>query len=564
MIASLLASCGPTPEPEIVEVEKVVTEVVEVEKVVTEVVEKVMTEVVEVEKIVTEVVEVEKIVEVTPEPEPAIQPSGEVVIAVAIEPVSMDAWRAFGETGAPGFRSVVEQLVALDFGTGDIRPLLATSWERLDDKTIRFKLREGVTFHDGSPFNAEAAAASINWTFDEENAFDLLDFLGPMSAEAVDEYTLDVSTPEQDPLLLQKMEFVAISSGKQLAEDPDSYHTTLIGTGPYKFAEWNKGESLVYEANPEWWGIANPADARGAISFEKGTYRVLAEDQVRTASVLADEVDIAQFVTPEQCQTIEDNGGTHCISAPSVETIFIRMDTNSPMLRDVRVRKALQLAIDKELIIETLLGGAATPAGQIVNATAAGHNPDLAPYPYDPEYAKFLLSEAQADGIPVDMEITLGARTGVFAGIEEVMQAVANMLTEVGFSVTTQFYDPEAFGQVMLVNIKDVPEDRNFVGIHLHGNEILDFATSYNYYYSCDGILSVYCNEEAEQLWLDALPMSGDARDKQLQELNKVLYDDYPVGYIGHLDLAYGVSDELDWRVDLDHRLYLKEMSPAP
>ena len=558
--AVMLAACAP-PTPQVIEkevvVEKEVPVTIEVEKEV--VVEKKVVETVVVEK---EVV-VEKIVEVTPIPAPAVQPSGEVVIAIGIEPVNLDAWRGFAGPQGPGLRAVTEPLLRRVFETGEIVPQLATDWEQISDTTIRFTLRQGVTFHDGSPFNAEAAATCINWTFAEENAFDLLDFLGPMSAEAVDEFTLDVSTPEPDPMLLEKMDFVNISSGKQILEDPESYHTTLIGTGAYKFVEWRKGESITYEANLDWWGIDNPAEARGAITFEKGTYRFLAEDQVRTAGVLAGEIDIAQFVTAEQCQELEAHEGTQCISCPSVETIFIRMDTNSPMLKDIRVRKALQLAIDKELIIETLLGGSATLAGQIVNPTATGHNPNLTPYPYDPDYARYLLGQAEADGVPVDMEITLGARIGVFPGIEEIMQAVANMLGEVGFNVTTRFYDPEAFGKIMLVNIKDVPEDRNFVAIHGHGNEIFDFATSYKYYYSCDGILSVYCNPEAEQLWLDALPLSGAERDEKLQQLNRVLYDDYAAGYIGHLDLAYGVSDRVDWKCGLDHRIIIPEISPA-
>ena len=197
----------------------------------------------------------------------------EVIIAVGIEPVSLDAWRSFGETGSPGFRNAFEQLVARNFTNGGLVPMLATSWERLNDTTIRFTLREGVTFHDGTPFNAEAAAASINHTFDADNAFDLLDILGTMSAEVVDEYTLDVSTPEPDPILLGKVEWVGISSAVQLAEDPDSYHSQIIGTGPYKFVEWRKGEFISYEANPDWWGLDAPDDAGGAQIFQKATYR---------------------------------------------------------------------------------------------------------------------------------------------------------------------------------------------------------------------------------------------------------------------------------------------------
>ena len=485
----------------------------------------------------------------------------EVVIAVGIEPVSLDAWRSFAGTGGPGFRNAVEQLINRDFTTGEFVPILATSWERVNDTTIRFTLREGVTFHDGSPFNAEAAAVSINHTFDADNAFDLLDFLGTMSAAAVDEYTLDVSTPEPDPILLSKVEWVGISSAKQLADDPDSYHTDLIGTGPYKYVEWRKGESITYEANPDWWGLADPDDARGAQTFKKATYRFLQEDQVRVSAVQAGEVDLAQFVTPEQCQMLDEDADSSCLSAPSVETIFIRMDTNSPMLSDRRVRLAFQLAIDKEAIVESILGGAATVASQIVNSSATGHDPSLGPYPFDPDQARELLAAAAADGVPVDMEITLGARHAVFPRIDEVIQAVASMLTDVGFSVTTTFYDPEGFGQVMLINIKDVPVDRNFVAIHLHGNEIMDYAASYRFYYSCEGILSVYCNEEADAVWMKALPLTGDEREMTLQELSRIVHEDVAIGYIGHLDLAYGLGSRLEWAPQLDHRVLVKEMT---
>ena len=252
-----------------------------------------------------------------------------VVIAVGIEPVSMDVWRGFAETGGPGFLNAVEQLVTRDFDSGEMVPLLATSWEWIDDRTIQFTLREGVSFHDGSAFNAAAAAASINHTFDPENAFDLLDFVGSMSAEAVGDHTLNVSTPEPDPILLSKMYFVPIGSAQQLADDPDSYHTNLIGTGPYRFVEWSSGESITYEANADWWGHGMAEEAGGEVSFQRAVYRFLPEDQVRTAAVQAGEAHIAQYITAEQCAELGMSDSASCQSAATVETIFIRMDTNS-------------------------------------------------------------------------------------------------------------------------------------------------------------------------------------------------------------------------------------------
>ena len=156
------------------------------------------------------------------------------------------------------------------------------------------------------------------------------------------------------------------------------------------------------------------------------------------------------------------------------------------------------------------------------------------------------------------MEINLAAREAVFPRSEEVIQAVQAMLTEVGFSVSTNFYDPETFGQMVVQNWKDVPEDRNLVIIHGHANEIFDMATSSQYYYSGEGILSVYCNEEAEALWNEALPLEGDARNNKLVEMNRVLHGDWGNGYIGHQDLAYGVQG-VDWEPSLAHSILAKQ-----
>jgi peptide/nickel transport system substrate-binding protein len=479
-----------------------------------------------------------------------------VTIAVQSEPVSLAGWRAFGGiSGAPGYRNVVEFLITRDFrGDNSIVPELATSWERVDDRTIRFYLREGVAFHDGSSLNAESAAQVINYIMSEELNSDLLDFVGaPMSAVAVDEYTIDVSTPDPDPILLSKMYFVGITSAKQLNEALDTYDTNLIGTGPYQLVGWNAGAGIDYTVNPDWWGHGNPWAARGSVSVENLHYVFRAEEQVRAAMVEAGEANIGVWLTSEQCAGL---GG--CAVAASVETIFIRPDTHGPMFSDIRVREAFHLAIDTQAIIDTILSGEATIAAQICNATCTGHDSSLEPYPYDPDRAVALLAEAEAAGVPVDMEINLAAREAVFPRSEEVVQAVQAMLTDVGFNVSVSFYDPETFGQMVVQNWKDVSEDRNLVIIHGHGNEIFDMATSYKYYFSCEGILSVYCNEEAEALWNEALPLEGDARQNKLVEMNNVLHGDWGNGYIGHQDLAYGVQG-IDWEPSLAHTILAKQ-----
>jgi len=520
------------------------------------------------------IVEVEKIVEVAVAAAGAgFDPSGEVVLMVSQTPLTLDAWRGFTEVNGPGYRNVNEQLVARSLATGEITPYLATSWTVLSPTTVQFELRKGLTFHDGSPFNAETAAISLNFNYDPENAFDLLDITGPRFGEAVGEYTLNVTTPEADPIGLQKMEFVPFISAKQIQAGEGS--ASLIGTGPYTFVEWRQGDALEYKANPDWWGITNPKDGGGTISFEKATYRIVPEAEVRLAAVLANEIHVAQFMTPDQCKGLATRRGAHCQSAATVETIFLRLDNVSPLMRDLRVRQALMLAIDKELIVDTILGGAASLAGQIVNQTALGHNPNLAPYPYDPDYARYLFNEAKADGVPVDQPIHYGGHADVWPFGAELVTTVSNMFRAVGFNINDQLFVGaemddlfvtlwDGCGKIACPGVGTTASelvDRNSIMMHQHGNEILDFAYSYNLYFACGAVASAGCRPALDAIWKEAIPLEGDARDSKLQELMAALYKDYTFGFLGHVDFLYGVNDNLNWKVNMNHRMNAIEMS---
>jgi len=493
---------------------------------------------------------------------------------VSQTPVTLDAWRGFTEVNGPGYRNVTEQLIGRSLATGEITPYLATSWEVLSPTVVQFELREGLTHHDGTPFNAESAAVALNFVYDPVNAFDLLDITGPRTGEAVGEYTLKVTTPEGDPLGLQKIEFMPFTSAKQIMEGKHS--EALIGTGPYSFIEWRQGEGLFYEANPDWWGINNPQDGGGVISFEKASYRIVPEAEVRMAAVLANEIHVAQFMTPEQCKSLGTKDGASCQSAATVETIFLRLDGVSPLMRDVRVRQALLLAIDQETIASTILGGAASLAGQIVNQTALGHNPNLAPYPFDPDYARFLFNEAKADGVPVDEPIRYHAHADVWPFGAELVTTVANMFRDVGFTIADQLYVGEEMDDLFVTHWDGCNEiacpnvgttaaeldNRNAIMMHQHGNEILDFAYSYGLYFACGAVAAAGCYPDNDALWQEAIPLEAEARDAKLQELMAQLHKTYSFGFLGHVDFMYGVNDNLKWQADMNHRLKAIEMSP--
>src|SRR5262249_26312233 len=160
---------------------------------------------------------------------------------------------------------------------------LATRWERRDPNTWRFYLRQGVKFHDGVPFNAQTAAESINYTWSKANNLRIRSWIGPeFVVKPVDDYTIDIVTESPDPLIPTRMFFGAIVSPRQFKENLAEFATRPVGTGPYKFVEWVKGQYIKLTANMDWWGRTAP-DAGGALTIKDLTFVTRVEREVRTA-----------------------------------------------------------------------------------------------------------------------------------------------------------------------------------------------------------------------------------------------------------------------------------------
>ncbi len=477
---------------------------------------------------------------------------------------SLEAFNAYDELQAPGLRNVIEVLLDRDPVTNELIPELATSFEPLDELTWRFTVREGVTFHDGSPLNAEAVAYAINHQWGEENAFSVRGFMGPqITAEAVDEFTVHVMTASPDPILPNRMHIQGVSSMRQLLEEPDQYPLVPIGTGPYKFKEFRAGDAFILEANHDWWGLDPDQGARGAINFDELVFLYRAEDAVRLAQVKTGEADIAQWISAESCQEAEASDGIGCRSQVSVETLWMRMDLEPPRegtaFGDQRVRLAFQLAVDYDTIVDTILGGQATIARQMVGPSAAGYNESLEPYGYDPERAKQLLDEAAADGVPVyETEFVNASLSGWFARSEELHQAVNGYLQDVGIDVVLEVSELDPF--LEKVGVRPPPGRGRYFYVGPHGNELYDFALSLSGHLSCGSPFAAGCFPELDEMAAAAGPLTGAERDQALKEIAQFVHDQVYAGAVAHLDLSYAVNDCLSWDVPLGHRSLAKDM----
>ncbi|CAA9553647.1 MAG: ABC transporter, substrate-binding protein (cluster 5, nickel/peptides/opines) [uncultured Thermomicrobiales bacterium] len=485
----------------------------------------------------------------------AVEPTGKVVLAMTVEPDTLENWRAYSTDGHPVIRNVQEALLNRDPVTNELVGELATAWEQTDEVTWRFTLREGVTFHNGDPFNAEVAAFGINYTWSPENNFQIYQYVGPdMTATAVDEYTVDVVTEAPDPILPSRLYFSPIPNMIQVQERPETLPDQPIGTGPYRFVEWNRGQYIRLAANPDWWG--NTADdAHGAVSINEVEYVFRPESAVRAAMVATGEAQLGRFLSPEDCQTTPK-----CETASSVETIFLRLDTMHPAMADPRIRQAIGLAIDKQGVADQLFGGGEA-ASQLVGPSATGYNEELEPYPYDLEQARALVAEAAADGVAVDAPIRVVTRQGIYLRNDEFAQYVATQLSDIGLTATSEVIEIAQYNEQYDINYADVPEDRGWIGTNPHGNEIMDVSSTARAYYSCEGGSSTYCNPALDEALNAAIPLTGDERAAALAEVTRMYYEDYGSIPILHMPLNYGLAANLEWTPRLDGFMLVKEMS---
>lgn len=485
----------------------------------------------------------------------ASEPSGRIGIALAAEPPTLEHWYAYSIDGHPVLRNVFEALLNRDPDTNELVGELAVAWDWVDERTLRFTLREGVTYHNGDPFNAEVAAFGVNYTWSKDNNFDILQFMGPqISARAVDDTTLEVSTAEPDPILPARLYFAPIPNMKQVQERPESLQNEPIGTGPYQFVEWARGQRIVLSAYENWWGIGAD-DAYGERSIETAEFVFRQESAVRAAMVSAGEAQLARFLAPEDCATVPV-----CEESLSVETVFLRLDTMHPAMSDIRVREAIALAVDKEALVDQIFGGGEV-ASQMVGPSALGYDENLKPLPYDMERAKALVEEAAADGVPVDAQITVAVRIGAYPRTDEFGEYVANQLNEIGLNARVEMIEHAMYQEQYVTPYEEIPEDRGWIGTITHGNEMMDVSQTANSYYRCAGGVSTWCDPELDNMIDEATPLTGEERASAFAAVTAAFMAEVPVVPIVHLPLFYGLSEDLNWVPRLDGFMLVKEMS---
>ncbi|MGH1480020.1 MAG: ABC transporter substrate-binding protein [Geminicoccales bacterium] len=408
-------------------------------------------------------------------------------------------------------QNVAETMTEINPVDGSITPRLATSWEQIDDLTWRFTLREGVKFHDGADLNADAVVYAINRTMDETLDCEVrTKFFGnvALTPTAVDDLTIDIATDSPVPILPTMMgTFTIVSPNTPMGEPTRE----PVGTGPYVFENWAPGENITLDRNADYWG-EQP-------EVEKATYVWRTESAVRAAMVATGEADIAANIAVQDATDPATD-----FSYPNSETSRLRIDSMIPPLDDVRVRKALNLAFDRDGVRGTIFSPDVIPATQLVVPSINGHNPDLEVWAYDPAEAKRLIDEARAAGVPVDDEITLLGRINIYPNATEIMEVLQVMYSDIGLNVKLQMMEVAEWVDILT---KPYAEDRGpVVQQSQHDNNNGDAVfTVYNKYHS-EGAQSTIADPTLDDIIVRAGEAAGDERRALFQEAFKIMNDD--------------------------------------
>lgn len=455
---------------------------------------------------------------------------------------------------------IYESLVTRDTEL-TLQPELAESWEAGADGWT-FKLREGVTFHDGAAFTAEDVVFSFERAKHEASDYKE-QAKSVVSVEVIDDYTVKLMTDGPNPILPNQLTSIYmmdkdwseannVTAPQDFAGEEETFAVrNTNGTGPFKVVSRAPDELTVMDANPDWWGAGMfPGN------IDKIEYRPISNAATRVAALLSGEVDFVLDPPLQDLKRIEAADGLGVTTVAQIRSIFFGMDQGVDQLRssdaegnpfkDVRVREAFNLAIDKAAIQRVVMEGLSFPTGMITPPGVLGNTPENdVSYGFDPEKAISLLAEA---GYPNGFSIQLDCPNNRYNNDEKICQAAVSMLAKIGIKVS----------------LDAIPKAQHFPKIQKRetdfyllgwGVPTLDSHYVFSYLLAGDGSwnASGYDNARVNEISA-AITSEIDIakRTAMIDEAWTIIKEDKPYVPIHHQVLAWGIADNVDIQIAAD------------
>ena len=473
----------------------------------------------------------------------ALAQKTDLTIDLAADAATLDPQAQWDTDSYSIYRNIFDNLVTRD-ASGAIVPQVATAWRYTDDTTVVFDIRTGITFQDGSPLTPEDVAFSVNRIIDpafKSSQLSQYDQISSAEVTGPAQVTLHIKTPY--PVLLAqlvKLSIVPKAIVQKLGDVEFNQHP--VGSGPYKLRSWQHGVATTLDAMPTYW--------RGAPTFASVVFRAVPDVTTRVADLRAGRADLVRGLSPDDAEALKTERAVQLLTIPTERVAYLSINALAGPGKDVRVRRAIAMAIDRDTLINALQQGYARPVKEVLTPANFGYTTDVPAWPFDPDAARKLVKEAGADGATVQF-IT----SPVYD--RRLNEAVQQMLADVGLKVDIVMMDQPSF-------------------LRRRQGPAADAGTLSQGRWSCacqdaDGVIfplfrtgsvwAKYSNPAFDALVDSARSTLDEAKRKQnYRDAFQILHDEVPgIGLFQDVAL-YGASPHLKWTPTANEAMFVFDM----
>lgn len=444
--------------------------------------------------------------------EPA-EKKDELIVGLAAEPKALDPHPVNDVPSGNGLVQIYESLITQDVDM-NIEPQLAESWKQIDDLTWEFKLKEGVKFHNGEELKASDVKFSFIRAAESARIGHIVGMIDAENIEIVDDYTVRIPTKEPFSALLPSLCHTGamILNEKAVTEAGEAYGDNPVGTGPFKFVEWKRGDSLTFERFDDYHGEK--------AGVKKLVMRIIPERTNRVIELETGGIDVCYDVGANDIKRLEENEGIDVYRKISFSTSYLGLNCLKEPFSDMKVRQAINYALDVDAIVNSVLKGVGTTAKGPLTPNVPGAKLDLKPYGYDLEKAKQLLKEAGYEN---------GFKTELWTNenkdrinMAEIIQA---QLKEVGIEVEVKILEWGA----MLEGLNNKEQQMFILG---WGNSTGDpdtglYAPFHSSKHGKGGNRVCYTNKHVDELLeLGRKTFDTEKRNEIYAEIQQIVYDE--------------------------------------
>lgn len=453
-----------------------------------------------------------------------------------IPPTLGNPYSSAGQPGAGVWSAVFDGLTQVG-ADGELAPSLAVSWRLVDPTTWRFQLRPGVLFHNNRPFTAKDVVATLTYlqSTPGKRHYMATEVAGIVRATPLSDLEIEIVTASPDAILPKRMAGLMIVEPELWAADEDKFALAPIGTGAWRVVDWGRRTGrAIFEAHKTGW--------RRSDRIDRLEIAPLPETATRLAALKSGQIDLAEGLSPEDLAELDGLPFVQkTVRSTQVMAIALRNVGNpdSP-LQDKRVRQAINYAVDRPTILRAILHGQSRMAAVGCTDVTFGCDPDLAPYPFDPEKARSLLAEAgYGNGFSLSIDVLVG-----FGESDQLIyQQVASDLAKVGIKLTIR---TPPYAQWLQRYLSNAWGDTDTFSLMWDSSTYHDVIRALKYY-SCEKANPFFCAPELmPQLTASDQIMDVDARRSALYRINAAIKDLAPALWLVEQPFHYAYTEEID------------------